>query len=63
MGDTANASLGTVAVTKKRSYLVDICIRLLKEKPLGTVGAIIVLVLSFTGILADLLGAWVTSNP
>ena len=38
---------------KRRSLLVDLAIRLVKEKPLGAVGAVIVLVMLLAGILAD----------
>ena len=44
-----------VAERKRRSWLVDFLVRLVKEKPLGTVGLIIVLVLLFAGIFADVL--------
>ncbi|MFC1949599.1 ABC transporter permease [Chloroflexota bacterium] len=40
---------------KKRPMLIDLGIRLLKEKPLGTVGGAIVLILFLCGIFADLL--------
>lgn len=40
--------------TKKRGMLVELFIRLVKEKPLGTVGLVIVIALFFTGIFADL---------
>ena len=43
-----------VAERKRRHWLADFFVRLVKEKPLGTVGAIIVLVLVFAGIFADL---------
>jgi len=39
---------------KRRSLWVEAGVRLVKEKPLGTVGAIIVLVLFITGVFADL---------
>jgi len=42
------------AERKKRSWLVDFLARLVREKPLGTVGLVIVLVLLFAGIFADL---------
>jgi len=45
-----------VEVRKQRPLLVDLLIRLVREKPLGTVGGVIVLVLLFTGIFADM--AW-----
>jgi peptide/nickel transport system permease protein len=40
---------------KRRSQFADIFVRLLKEKPLGTLGAFIVLVLLLTGIFANVL--------
>ena len=43
-----------VAEQKPRGLLADLFIRLLKEKPLGTVGLVIVILLFFTGIFADL---------
>lgn len=48
----------SVGVTeqKRRSLLADILIRLVKEKPLGTIGGVIVLILLIVGIFADL--AW-----
>ncbi|MFC2006201.1 ABC transporter permease [Chloroflexota bacterium] len=47
-----------VAVEKKRFWLVDVTIRLVKEKPLGTVGGSIVLVLLVVAILADVLAPY-----
>jgi len=44
--------------SKKRYLLVDLLIRLVREKPLGTVGGVIVLVLLFTGICADFLAPY-----
>lgn len=41
---------------RKRAFVVDVLVRLVKEKPLGTVGAVITLILLLTGIFADL--AW-----
>ncbi len=52
----ADSSSGRVAETKRHSALVGFWIRLVNEKPLGTVGAIITLLLLLTGIFADL--AW-----
>jgi len=49
----ANSSSGRVAERKKHFWLVDFVIRLVKEKPLGTVGLVITLILLFTGIFAD----------
>lgn len=44
----------TTEEAKRRSLLGELFIRLVKEKPLGTVGLVIVLALFFTGIFADL---------
>ena len=46
------------AEPKKHSRLVGFFIRLVKEKPLGTVGAVITLVLLLTGIFADFLAPY-----
>ncbi|UCB42482.1 MAG: ABC transporter permease, partial [Dehalococcoidales bacterium] len=43
---------GQLAVEKPRPFLIDLAIRLVKEKPLGTVGALIVLILLIVGIFA-----------
>lgn len=56
MADTTTETLPrAVAETKRRFLLVDLVTRLVKEKPLGTVGAVIVLVMLIVGIFADLL--------
>ncbi len=44
-----------VADTIRRHALADFSVRLVREKPLGAVGCAIVLLLMFSGILADLL--------
>ncbi len=57
MGSSVADSVSEKAVEgKKRAFLVDVLIRLVKQKPLGTAGAIITLILLLTGIFADL--AW-----
>ncbi len=43
---------------KRRSPLVDFLSRLVREQPLGTVGGIIVLLLLFCGIFADILAPY-----
>ena len=43
---------------KRHSFLVDLFIRLIKEKPLGTVGGVIVLLLVLVAILADILAPY-----
>ena len=54
----ADSSSGRVAETKRHSWLVGFWIRLVKEKPLGTVGAVITLLLLLTGIFADFLAPY-----
>lgn len=49
----------TIAVeAKRRSFFVELIVRLVKEKPLGTVGAIIVLIMFLVGIFADFLAPY-----
>ncbi len=43
---------------KRHSFLADLFIRLVKEKPLGTIGGIIVLLLLLTGIFADFIAPY-----
>ncbi|MFC1958358.1 ABC transporter permease [Chloroflexota bacterium] len=52
------SSAGIEMGKKKRFLLVDLVIRLVREKPLGTVGGVIVLMLFFTGIFANLLAPY-----
>jgi len=49
---TTGIYAGAIAERKKRSFLGDLFIRLIREKPLGTVGAVIVLILLLVGIFA-----------
>ncbi len=51
----ADSSSRRVAERKKHSGLVEFFMRLVKEKPLGTVGMLITLLLLLTGIFADFL--------
>jgi len=53
-----DSSSGRVAETKKHSVLVGFLIRLVKEKPLGTVGGIITLLLLLTGIFANFIAPY-----
>ncbi|MBA7481023.1 Glutathione transport system permease protein GsiD [subsurface metagenome] len=53
-----DSSSGRVAERKKHSAAVVFLIRLVKEKPLGTVGGVITLLLLFTGIFADFLAPY-----
>ncbi len=54
----ADSPSGGVAETKRHSAPVAFMIRLVKEKPLGTAGAVITLLLLFTGIFADFLAPY-----
>jgi len=54
----ADSSSGRVAETKRHFALANFFIRLVKEKPLGTVGGVITLLLLFTGIFADFLAPY-----
>jgi len=54
----ADSSSGGVAERKKRSYLVDFFVRLVREKPLGTFGLVVTLLLLLTGIFADFLAPY-----
>ncbi len=54
----ADSSSGIVAERKRHSWLVNFFIRLVREKPLGTVGGVITLLLLFTGIFADFLAPY-----
>ena len=55
---TTDTSSEMVAERKRHSWLVALGIRLVKEKPLGTVGAVITLLLLLTGIFADFLAPY-----
>jgi len=46
------------APRRRRALLADMAVRLVREKPLGTAGAVIVLLMLFTGIFADLLAPY-----
>jgi len=54
----AESSSGTVAERKRHFWLVGFLIRLVKEKPLGTLGLVITLLLLLTGIFADLIAPY-----
>ena len=54
----ADSSSGRVSERKRHSFFVDFFIRLVKEKPLGTVGAVITLILLLTGFFADVLAPY-----
>ena len=54
MSSSAADISSAAAEEKRRSFLADVVIRLVKEKPLGTAGGIITLILLFTAVFADL---------
>ncbi len=58
MGDTTDTLPEAVAESKRHFLLLDLVIRFVKEKPLGTVGGVIVLLMFFSGIFADLLAPY-----
>jgi peptide/nickel transport system permease protein len=58
VGDTSGIPAVVIAEPKRHSFLVDLLIRLWREKPLGTIGLAIVLVLLITGIFADWLAPY-----
>ncbi len=63
MGDTSRDTLPVPEEPKRHEpkrhrFLVEVIIRILKEKPLGAVGGIIVLALFIVGIFADLLAPY-----
>ena len=54
MSETTIADSGPIAAEKRRSPLREFFHRLVREKPLGLVGGVIVLLLLISGIFADL---------
>jgi len=55
---TKDLYAGDLPLRKRRSFFADLAVRFVKEKPLGTVGAVIVMLLLFVGIFADLLAPY-----
>lgn len=55
--EVAPAAIGQEE-SRRHSFIVDLLIRLVKEKPFGTVGAIITLLLLITGIFANFLAPY-----
>jgi len=59
MSDSTIDRIASVAATgKRRSLIAEFVIRLIKEKPLGTVGAILTLIMLFVGIFANFLAPY-----
>jgi len=64
MADTTTSiNAGTLSVRKSRSFLADLLYRLVKEKPLGTFGAAIVVLLLLAGIFANLIAPYGYNDP
>ena len=59
MADSPSERVGE---RKRHSALASFFIRLVKEKPLGTIGAVITLVLLFVGIFADFLAPYAVNE-
>ena len=55
MSEAKDRLSGEIAEPKRRSRLADFFIRLVREKPLGSVGGVIVLLMLLTAIFADVL--------
>lgn len=58
MDRTEAISTKTVEIVKTRHWLINLVIRLFKEKPLGTFGGIVVLIMLLTGIFANFLAPY-----
>lgn len=58
MVDGTRTSVTSGEKAKRHSFIVNVLIRLVKEKPLGTIGLIIVLLMLFVGIFADFLAPY-----
>ncbi len=52
------AVVAEIKEVKARNFFVDLVVRLVKEKPLGTIGGVIVLLLFLTGIFANVLAPY-----
>jgi len=55
---TERTNVLPVAVEKKRGAFAEFFVRLIREKPLGTIGGVIVVLLLLTGILANFLAPY-----
>ncbi len=59
MAESANSiNAGALSARKRRSFIFDLFYRLFKEKPLGTVGGVIVIILLLAGIFANWLAPY-----
>jgi peptide/nickel transport system permease protein len=55
MADATPDQRAVAAWAPRRSLLVEVSVRMVKEKPLATFGAFVVLILVLTGVLADVI--------
>ncbi len=55
---TTNSLSGSVTEGKRHSFFVGLMIRLVREKPLGAAGAVLTLLLLFTGIFANFIAPY-----
>ena len=55
-------ALGKVPKEKKPSKLVELAVRMLKEKPLGTLGAVVTLLLLITALFANFLAPYAMND-
>ncbi|UCH48786.1 MAG: ABC transporter permease [Betaproteobacteria bacterium] len=53
MADTTVAQAGVIKTRRPRGFLLDLLVRLVREKPLGAFGGVIFLALLITGVFAD----------
>ncbi len=63
MSISTGTTVGATEEPKRRGALAGFFIRLVREKPLGTIGAVIVLLLLFTGIFADFIAPYGMNEP
>ena len=54
----ADSAAARIDLAGKRSFLLDLIRRLVREKPLGTVGAVLTLIFLLTGIFADVIAPY-----
>ena len=56
--EMSGLSVEEVRVKKSRGHIADIFVRLIKEKPMGLLGGVLVMILFLTGIFADILAPY-----
>ena len=54
----ADSAAARIDLASKRSFLLDLIRRLVREKPLGAVGAVLTLIFLLTGIFADVIAPY-----